>query len=164
MRTSAWSQCLSSKPWKVRARTHADQRSHWSWDPAQRKSALQWFQAVDCTKSYKQRYVINKLLRRARSRLMNQSVWLMSRRENWQLEFGTYIEDWHFVDTLALGVRLGSQVLVDVLKVGDCHIFLELFVQDDVVIDQLDFASVLGKDWVSRVFSGLFDHLLIKVF
>ena len=47
----------------------------------------------------------------------------------------TYIEDANFVDSLALSVRLCSEVLVDILEVGDCNILLELFVKDDVVVD-----------------------------
>ena len=47
----------------------------------------------------------------------------------------TYIEDANFVDSLALCVRLGSEVLVDILEVRDRNILLELLVKDDVVID-----------------------------
>ena len=40
----------------------------------------------------------------------------------------TYIENADFVDSLALGVRLCSQILVDILEVRNGDILLELFV------------------------------------
>ena len=53
----------------------------------------------------------------------------------------TYVKDGDFVDSFALGIRLGRQVLVDVLEVGDGDVLLELLVEDDVVVDEFDLAS-----------------------
>ena len=57
----------------------------------------------------------------------------------------TYIEDADFVNSLAFRVRLRCQVLVDVLEIGDCDVFLELFVEDDVVVNELNLAREVSK-------------------
>ena len=48
---------------------------------------------------------------------------------------GTYVEDGDLINPLALAVRLRGEVLVDVLKVRNCDVLLELFVQNNVVVD-----------------------------
>lgn len=52
----------------------------------------------------------------------------------------TYGKYGNFVDALALGIGLRSQIFVDVLEVGDGHVPLEFLVQNDVVVDELDLA------------------------
>lgn len=49
-----------------------------------------------------------------------------------------------FVDTFALVVGLGDQVLENVLEVRDSDILLELLVVQDLVIDKFDFVARLG--------------------
>ena len=77
---------------------------------------------------------MNLLLDRRNSsaRLLSQP--LGTRRDAWL----TYIEDANFVDSLALGVRLCSEVLVDILEVRNCDILLKFLVEDDVVVDELN--------------------------
>ena len=51
---------------------------------------------------------------------------------------GAVSEQGYFVDALGLIVRLGGEVLEDVLEVRDCHVLLELFVVENLVVDKLD--------------------------
>ena len=80
-----------------------------------------------------------------------------------------YIEDADFIDSFTLRVRLGRQVLVNVLKVGDRDVFLELLVQDDVVVDKFDLAREVlqGSSTLhlgGSLLVGLFCHLYECVF
>ena len=61
------------------------------------------------------------------------------------MNYHTYIKDADFVYAFALGVRLRSQVLVDVFEVGNSHILLELLVYDNIVIDNLNLTCQVLK-------------------
>ena len=53
----------------------------------------------------------------------------------------TYVQDGDFVDAFALCVRLSCEILVYVLEVGDGDILFELFIEDYVVVNELNLTS-----------------------
>ena len=53
-------------------------------------------------------------------------------------KLSTYGEDGELVDALGLIVGLLHQVLVDILEVRDCHVFLEVLIEDLRVVHQLN--------------------------
>ena len=52
----------------------------------------------------------------------------------------TYVEDGDLVDSLALGIRLSGQVLVNILEIRYGHILFELLIENDVIVNKLDTA------------------------
>ena len=52
----------------------------------------------------------------------------------------TYVENGDLVNSLALGIRLRGQVLVNVLEVRYGHILLELLIENNTVVNQLNTA------------------------
>lgn len=52
-------------------------------------------------------------------------------------------EEGDLVDAFGFVVRLRGEVLVDILEVRDSHVFLELLVVQDAVVDVVDFVSGL---------------------
>ena len=64
-------------------------------------------------------------------------------------EDNAYVENANFVNALGLGVGLRCQVLVNVFEVGDGYVLLEFFVQHDVVVDELDLASLVRHQTAS---------------
>ena len=53
----------------------------------------------------------------------------------------TYVEDGNLVNSFALRIRLSGQVLINILEIRYGHILLELFIENDVVINKLDTAT-----------------------
>lgn len=85
----------------------------------------------------------------------------------------TYIKDRNFIDAFALGIRLSGKIFVDILEVGDGNILLKLFIEYDIVIDQLNLpCEILKRSCTalsvclrvgSVVFCALLYHDVIKV-
>ena len=53
----------------------------------------------------------------------------------------TYVEDGNLVNSFALRIRLSGQVLINILEIRYGHILLELFIENDVVINKFDTAT-----------------------
>ena len=53
----------------------------------------------------------------------------------------TYVENGNLVNSFALRIRLSGQVLINILEIRYGHILLELFIENDVVINKFDTAT-----------------------
>ena len=74
----------------------------------------------------------------------------------------TYIENCDFVDALWFIIWLCGQVLVDVFKIWNGDISLEVFIEDDVAIDKVDLlGDSLSSCWLCLL--GSFYHLAFAV-
>lgn len=47
----------------------------------------------------------------------------------------TYVQDGDLVNSFALGIRLGGQVLVNILEIRYGHILLKFLIENDVIIN-----------------------------
>ena len=77
-----------------------------------------------------------------------------------------YIENWNFIDAFVLGITLCCKVFVDIFEVRYGHIFFEVLIQHDIVVDEL----YLGRGrsyrrlristflWFRLSFCTLFNH------